>query len=116
MNFQDLIWLIPLFPAAGFVINGLFGKRMSKTMVGVIACGLVFISFIFSAGAVYQLLQLFLALRSHTFRLYAGINARPAHPSEGPLANFGADWVFLLVPPPSVVILVVAGIDCRILI
>ncbi len=26
MNFLDLIWLIPLFPAAGFVINGLFGK------------------------------------------------------------------------------------------
>jgi len=52
MDFLNLIWLIPLFPAAGFVINGLVGKRMSKTMVGVIACGLVFISFIFSAGAV----------------------------------------------------------------
>ena len=33
MNFLDLIWLIPLFPAAGFVINGLFGKRMPKTAV-----------------------------------------------------------------------------------
>ena len=39
MNFLDLIWLIPLFPAAGFVINGLLGKRMSKTAVGVIGCG-----------------------------------------------------------------------------
>src|SRR5213593_2237090 len=110
MNFLDLIWLIPLFPAAGFVINGLFGKRMPKTMVGVIACGLVFISFIFSAGAVYQLLQLDSAHRSHTVRLYEWINAGPAHTSEGPLANFKADWAFLLDPLSSVMILVVTGI------
>ena len=58
MNFLNLIWLIPLFPAAGFVINGLFGKRMHKTVVGIIGAGAVLISFIFSAGAVYQLIQL----------------------------------------------------------
>ena len=58
MNFLDLIWMIPLFPAAGFVINGLFGKRMPKTVVGVIACGAVLLSFIFAAGAVFQLVQL----------------------------------------------------------
>ena len=110
MNFLDLIWLIPLFPAAGFVINGLFGKRMPKTMVGVIACGLVFISFIFSAAAVYQLLQLDSAHRSHTVRLYEWINAGPAHTSEGPLANFRVDWGFLLDPLSSVMILVVTGI------
>src|SRR5437870_4394884 len=110
MNFLDLIWLIPLFPAAGFVINGLFGKRMSKTMVGVIACGLVFISFIFSAGAVYQLLQLDSAHRSHTVTLYEWVNAGPAHTSEGPLANFKVDWGFLLDPLSSIMILVVTGI------
>ena len=37
MNFLDLIWLIPLFPAIGFVINGLIGKRLPKTVVGIIA-------------------------------------------------------------------------------
>src|SRR5213083_737853 len=110
MDFLNLIWLIPLFPAAGFVINGLVGKRMSKTMVGVIACGLVFISFLFSAGAVYQLLQLDSAHRSHTVRLYEWINAGPAHTSEGPLANFRVDWGFLLDPLSSVMILVVTGI------
>ena len=41
MNFLDLIWLIPLFPAIGFVINGLIGKRLSKTAVGLIAVGAV---------------------------------------------------------------------------
>src|SRR3989441_3957585 len=110
MNFLDLIWLIPLFPAAGFIINGLFGKRMSKTVVGVIACTLVFISFIFSAGAVFQLLQLDSAHRSHTVKLYEWINAGPAHTSEGPLARFQADWGFLLDPLSSIMILVVTGI------
>ena len=110
MNFLDLIWLIPLFPAAGFVINGLFGKRMSKTMVGLIACTAVLISFIFSAGAVYQLLQLDEAHRSHTVVLYEWINAGPAHTSEGPLARFQVDWGFLLDPLSSIMILVVTGI------
>src|SRR5438067_12674066 len=110
MNFLDLIWLIPLFPAAGFVINGLFGKRMSKTAVGFIACTLVFISFVFSAGAVYQLLQFDSAHRSHTVTLYEWINAGPAHTTEGPLANFKVDWAFLLDPLSSVMILVVTGI------
>jgi NADH-quinone oxidoreductase subunit L len=110
MNFLDLIWLIPLFPAAGFVINGLFGKRMSKTATGVIACALVFISFIFSAGAVFQLLQLDPLHRSHTVKLYEWINAGPAHTAEGPLARFQVDWGFLLDPLSSVMILVVTGI------
>src|SRR3989442_2261748 len=110
MNFLDLIWLIPLFPAAGFVINGLFGKRMSRTIVGVIACGLVFISFIFSAGAVFQLLQLDPAQRSHTVKLYEWINAGPAHTSEGPVARFQVDWGFLLDPLSSAMILVVTGV------
>src|SRR5207249_8463546 len=85
-------------------------KRMSKTAVGFIACTLVFISFVFSAGAVYQLIQNASAHRSHTVRLYEWINAGPAHTSEGPLANFKADWAFLLDPLSSVMILVVTGI------
>ena len=55
MNFLDLIWLIPLFPAAGFVVNGLIGKKISKTAVGAIASGSVLISFLLSVGAVFQL-------------------------------------------------------------
>src|SRR6516162_11660848 len=110
MDFLNLIWLIPLFPAAGFVINGLFGKRMSKTIVGFIACAMVFISFVIAAGAVFQLLQLDPMHRSHTVKLYEWINAGPAHTSEGPLARFQVDWGFLLDPLSSVMVLVVTGI------
>jgi NADH-quinone oxidoreductase subunit L len=110
MNFLDLIWLIPLFPAAGFVINGLIGKRLRKTDVGVIASGMVLLSFIFSAGAVFQLLQLDPAHRSHVVKLYEWINAGAAHTTEGPLARFTVDWAFLLDPLSSVMVLVVTGI------
>ncbi len=109
MNFLDLIWLIPLFPAIGFAINGLFGKRMSKTAVGVLACGAVLISFIFAAGAVAQLLQLEPEHRSHTVKVYEWMNAGPAHTKSG-VARFSVDWGFLLDPLSAVMILVVTGI------
>jgi NADH-quinone oxidoreductase subunit L len=110
MNFLDLVWLIPLFPAAGFVINGLFGKRMSKGAVGVIACGAVLISFVFAAGAVYQLAQLPEHDRSHTVKVYEWINAGPAQTRSGQVARFTVDWGFLLDPLSSVMVLVVTGI------
>ena len=78
MNFLDLIWLIPLFPAAGAVINGLFGKRMPKNVVGAIACGVVLIAFLLSLGAVWQLSQLPAEERSHTVNVYEWINAGAA--------------------------------------
>src|SRR5687767_2631333 len=110
MNFLNLIWLIPLFPVAGFLINGLLGKRMHKTMVGVIGAGAVLLSFFVSLGAVYQLIQLEPEHRSHTLKLYEWINAGPAHTGSGALANFSIDWAFLLDPLSSVMILVVTGI------
>jgi len=43
-----LIGLVPLFPLIGFLINGFFGKKMSKGMSGGIACASVLASFILS--------------------------------------------------------------------
>src|SRR2546425_959309 len=89
MNFLDLIWLIPLFPAIGFVVNGVIGKRVPKTVVGVIASGAVLLSFIFSAGAVFQLLQLDPEHRSHTVKLYEWINAGAVRTTAGPHGAIG---------------------------
>jgi NADH-quinone oxidoreductase subunit L len=41
-----LIGLVPLFPLIGFIINGFFGKKMSKSMSGAIACISVLASFV----------------------------------------------------------------------
>ena len=89
MNFLDLIWLIPLFPGSGFVINGLFGKRMPKTAVGVIAAGAVLISFIFAAGAVYQLAATAPNTSAPTSsKLYEWINAGSAVTTSGEETRF----------------------------
>jgi NADH-quinone oxidoreductase subunit L len=39
------LWLIPIFPLLGSAINGIFGRRMSKQMVNVVAIGSVLLSF-----------------------------------------------------------------------
>src|SRR5262245_45372401 len=110
MNFLDLIWLIPLFPAAGFVINGLIGKKLPKPAVATIAAGAVLIAFIFSLGAVYQLSQLPVEGRSHNVALYQWIDAGPAQTKSGEVERFAVDWGFLLDPLSSVMVLVVTGI------
>src|SRR5689334_13034801 len=40
------LWLIPIFPLAGFALNGLFGRKFSKTLVNLIAVGSVLLSFL----------------------------------------------------------------------
>ena len=45
---NSLIPLIPFLPLIGFAINGLFGKRLSKNLVGLIGSGTLFVSFVLS--------------------------------------------------------------------
>jgi NADH-quinone oxidoreductase subunit L len=40
------LWLIPLLPLAGFLINGLFGRKASKTVINAVAAGSVLLSFL----------------------------------------------------------------------
>jgi NADH-quinone oxidoreductase subunit L len=109
MNFLDLLYLIPLFPLAGFVVNGLFGKRWPKLVINTIACGSVLMSFLFSVGAVFELLGLE-EERSHTNTVFEWLNAGAAHTSEGLLAEFSVNWAFLLDPLSAVMVLFVTGI------
>ena len=39
------LWLIPILPLAGFAINGLFGRRFSKSVINAVAIGSVLLSF-----------------------------------------------------------------------
>src|SRR5579884_3064195 len=39
------LWLIPLLPFAGFLINGIFGRRFSKGLVNLFAIGSVVLAF-----------------------------------------------------------------------
>ncbi len=40
-----LLWLIPIFPLAGFAINGIFGRRAPRAFVNTVAIGSVLLSF-----------------------------------------------------------------------
>ncbi|BDC52675.1 NADH-quinone oxidoreductase subunit L [Bryobacterales bacterium F-183] len=39
------LWLIPILPLIGFLINGIFGKKLSKPVVNIVAIGSVLLSF-----------------------------------------------------------------------
>ena len=40
------LWLIPIFPLIGFLINGLFGRRLGKPVINAVAVGSVALSFL----------------------------------------------------------------------
>ncbi len=42
----DYVWLIPLFPAIGFVINGLFGRSLGKKVVSWVGPSVIGLSFL----------------------------------------------------------------------
>jgi NADH-quinone oxidoreductase subunit L len=48
MNVLQLVWLVPFFPLVGFLINGLFRKQLSKSLISIIGSGMVLASFIVS--------------------------------------------------------------------
>jgi NADH-quinone oxidoreductase subunit L len=54
----DFIWLIPVFPAIGFLINGLLGKDFPKAITAWVACLSVALSFVVSATIFIQFLNL----------------------------------------------------------
>jgi len=79
-----------------------------KTLIKFICPGMVLLSFIFSAGAVYQLSQQ--TERVKQIVQFTWIAGLPFHMQNGHLATFTVDWGFLLDPLSSVMILVVTGI------
>src|ERR1700759_3024261 len=49
------LWLIPLLPFIGFLINGIFGRKLSKTVINAVAVGSVLLSFIWVLKTVLAL-------------------------------------------------------------
>lgn len=51
----SLLWLIPVLPLLGFIINGIGRNTLSKSVVGFIGSGVVFASFILSVCFFFEL-------------------------------------------------------------
>jgi NADH-quinone oxidoreductase subunit L len=79
-----------------------------KVLVSLLCPGMVLISFLLSAGAVWQLAQQ--TVRVHEVIQFTWLAGLPFHMADGRLATFTADWGFLLDPLSAVMILVVTGI------
>ncbi|MFN7925672.1 MAG: NADH-quinone oxidoreductase subunit L [Bryobacteraceae bacterium] len=58
MHESQQLWLIPILPLIGFLINGLFGKRLPKPMISAVAVGSVALSFLWVLKSVNALMPL----------------------------------------------------------
>jgi NADH-quinone oxidoreductase subunit L len=99
MHMSDL-WLIPIWPLLGFLVNGFLGRRLGKSAVAKIGCGSVGLSLLASLKAVWELAGL-----PHDARRVEQVVA----PWIG-VGGFQADWGLLLDPLSAVMILVVTGV------
>ncbi len=61
------LWLIPLLPLLGFLLNGLFGRRLSKPLVSLIAIGSVALSFLYVLFVLSRLWPLNTPFTEHYF-------------------------------------------------
>ncbi len=52
----DYVWLIPLFPAIGFMINGLFGRHLGKKVVSWVGPSVIGLSFLTSILIFFELI------------------------------------------------------------
>ena len=50
----QLVYLIPLFPLIGFLLNGLFYKSMPRTLAGIIGSGTILASFAVALGIFFE--------------------------------------------------------------
>jgi NADH-quinone oxidoreductase subunit L len=61
------LWLIPILPLAGFLINGLFGRRFSKGLVNAFAIGSVVLAFLWVLKTLFGLGGIEAAYTEHYF-------------------------------------------------
>jgi NADH-quinone oxidoreductase subunit L len=61
------LWLIPILPLAGFLINGIFGRRFSKSLVNTVAIGSVVLAFVWVLRVIAGMGDLNTPLNEHYF-------------------------------------------------
>ncbi len=49
------VWLIPVFPLIGFLINGLFGRKLPRKVIGIIGSGAILLSFLLACVIFVQM-------------------------------------------------------------
>ncbi len=108
---MDLIWLIPLLPGVGALVNGLVGIRFfGKRTAGLVANATMAAALALALYAFWQLLGLPAEAREHTVRVATWLPSLPLALSDGAIGRFTVPWGFRLDPLSGLMILVVTGI------
>jgi NADH-quinone oxidoreductase subunit L len=94
----NLVWLVPLIPLLGFVINGLGRNTLSKNLIGFIGSSVIFISFAISVGIFFELGAD--ANKSHEIFLFDWISA----------GKLSIPLSFLVDPLSSIMLLIITGV------
>ena len=95
-----MLLLIPLLPLIGFLLNASFGRRLSKTAAGTIACGAMLMSFAVSVAGVARMVALEPESRSIVQYVFTWITS----------GELSVPIALRLDPLSAVMILVVTGI------
>ncbi len=93
-----LVALIPFFPLVGFMLNGLFGKKISKSLSGIIASASVLSSFIVAILVFFELNAS--TQKSHIVNVFSWINS----------GSLRIPFEFLVDPLSSLFLLIITGI------
>ena len=94
------VWLIPLLPLIGAIINGVVGGRIGKKAVGFVACLSMAVSFLTSVSIFFSLIALPEGARSVEVSIFNWITS----------GSFHIDVSFLVDPLSTLMILVVTGV------
>lgn len=97
---SEYLYLIPILPLIGFLINGLFLGRLPKTLVSIVGCASIGLSFLMSLYFFFQLKGMSPDNRIIEQVLFTWI----------PSGDFNVSFAFLLDPLSAVMILVVTGV------
>src|SRR3569623_10138 len=95
---DNYIWLIPILPLAGFLINGLGRNVLPKSVIGIIGCAVVLASFVMSVMA------------------FVLLSAPASHPREVNLFNwfdlgaFKVSFSFLVDRLSVIMMLIITGV------
>lgn len=96
-----IFYLVTLLPLAGFVINGLFGKKIkNESLIGTISTLAVFIPFLISAATFFELLSMEPESRKIVLTFYNWISA----------GSFNVNYAYTIDPLSISLVLIVTGI------
>ncbi|MBD1385167.1 NADH-quinone oxidoreductase subunit L [Mucilaginibacter rigui] len=94
---DNLIWLIPVLPLAGFVINGLGRNTLSKGIIGAIGSLLVLVAFGLSVATFFQIKQSGVPVNVTIFDWIS-------------VGNFHIPFAFLIDQLSSIMLLIITGV------